>query len=224
MSRIRGVIFDMDGVLCDSEPLIRAAVQRMLRERHRLEIPDAEFLPFVGTGEDRFIGGPAAAHGVQVRLPEDKREAYRLYLEMIRGVLKPLPGVHAFVAAARAAGLRLAVASAADDMKVVGNLVEIGLPPASFDAVVRGEDVQRKKPAPDCFLLAAERIGLPPGDCLVVEDAVNGIRAAAAAGCRRLGLTTSFPAADLRAAGAEWTAPDLSAVPADLGTVLGLAG
>jgi len=222
MAAIRGVVFDMDGVLCDSEHLIRAAVQRMLEQRYRIRVPDAEFLPFVGTGEDRFIAGPAERHGVAVRLPEDKAEAYRIYLELIRGVLRPLPGVHAFVAAARAAGLRLAVASAADAIKVAGNLAEIGLPPERFDALVRGEDVARKKPAPDCFLLAASRLGLPPGDCLVVEDAVNGVRAAKAAGCRCLGLATTFPAADLAAAGADWTAPDLSATPPDLARELGV--
>lgn len=221
MEPIRGVIFDMDGVLCDSEPLIRAAVQRMLAGRYRIAVPDADFLPFVGTGEDRFIAGPAAKHGVTVRLPEDKREAYRIYLEMIRGALQPLPGVHAFVAAARAAGLRLAVASAADAEKVVGNLAEIGLPPERFDAVVRGEDVARKKPEPDCFLLAANRLGLAPAHCLVVEDAVNGVRAANAAGCRCLGLATTFPATALTAAGAQWTAPDLSGIPPDLAHILG---
>lgn len=221
MAALKGIIFDMDGVLCDSEHLIRGAVQRMLLERYRIRIPDADFLPFVGTGEDSFIAGPARRHGVQVQLPEDKREAYRVYLEMIRGVLRPLPGVHAFVAAARAAGLRLAVASAADAEKVAGNLAEIGLPAERFDAVVRGEDVTRKKPAPDCFLLAAGRLGLAPSDCLVVEDAENGVRAAVAAGSPCLGLATTFPAAALQAAGATWTASDLAGVPDDVHARLG---
>ena len=73
-----------------------------------------------------------------------------------------------------------------------------------------GEMVARKKPHPDIFLRAAELIGVAPESCLVVEDAPNGLEAARAAGMRRLGLTTSFDAATLAAAGAEHTAPDLA--------------
>ena len=69
--------------------------------------------------------------------------------------------------------------------------------------------MQRKKPDPQIFLLGAERLGLDPKDCLVVEDAVNGIQAAKAAGCCCLGITTSFGAARLRTAGADDTAPNL---------------
>lgn len=217
---MRGIIFDMDGVLCDSEPFILRAAQEMFRRRYGREVPASDFHDFVGTGEDRYLGGPAGRHGIPIRLPEDKIETYRIYLDLIRGALPPLPGVLATVQRARRAGLRLAVASAADLMKVEGNLAAIGLGAAAFDAVVTGSDVARKKPHPDGFLLAAERLGLAPGACLVVEDAINGIAAAVAAGCRRLGLTTSFPAERLAAAGAEWTAPHLGAMPEDLRRLL----
>jgi beta-phosphoglucomutase len=207
---LRAVIFDMDGVLCDSEPFICEAAGRMFRERHGREVRPADFLPFVGAGEDRYLGGVAAVHGVTLEMPADKVRTYEIYLEIIRGRLGPLPGVGAFIAAARGRGLRLAVATSADRMKMEGNLREIGLAPASFDACVMGEMVARKKPHPDLFLRAAELIGAAPGECLVVEDAPNGLEAARAAAMRRLGLTTSFDAATLAAAGAEHTAPDLA--------------
>ena len=219
---IRGIIFDMDGVLCDSEAFIREAAQRMFRERYGADIPDAAFTPYIGTGEDRFLGGPAADHGVSIRLPEDKDETYRLYLECIRGRLKPLDGVLTCVDQARAAGLRLAVASAADQVKVDGNLREIGLEPARFDIVISGDDVQAKKPDPAAFLLAAEGLGLNPTTCLVVEDAVNGVAAGIAAQAVVLGLTTSFPAPALSAAGAHYIAPHLGHIPAALRRRLGL--
>jgi len=95
--------------------------------------------------------------------------------------------------------------------KRYANLEEVGLPPATFDAVVDGNDVVRKKPAPDIFLEAARRLGLPPETCLVIEDAVSGVAAARAAGSRCLALTTSFSAQEL--AGADWIAPDLGHVP-----------
>lgn len=208
--RLRGVIFDMDGVLCDSEPFICEAACRMFLEKHGTSVQPEDFRPFVGAGEDRFLGGVAEKHGVALNLAEDKAYTYALYLELIRGRLRPLAGAGAFVALCRSYGLQIAVASSADDVKVRGNLAEIGLLPETFDAVVNGLMVTRKKPAPDIFLLAADRIGVSAGACLVVEDAPGGLQGACAAGCSALGVTTSFTDDVLRAAGAGWTVRDLS--------------
>ena len=79
--------------------------------------------------------------------------------------------------------------------------------------MVVGEDILHKKPAPDIFEEAARRLGLAPASCLVIEDAVSGVAAAKAAGSRCLGLTTSFQAGQLVAAGADWTAADLATAP-----------
>ncbi len=208
-----GVIFDMDGVLCDSERFICEAAVRMFRELHGAEVSPEDFLPFVGAGEDRYLGGPAEKHGIRLQLERDKARTYAIYLEIIRGRLHPLPGAREFIARCRAAGLWLAVATSADRVKMEGNLREIGLPAETFDVRVNGLDIARKKPHPDIFLLAAERLGLPPARCLVVEDAPNGLQAGKAAGCRCLGLTTSFSETALRSAGADWTSPDLAHVP-----------
>ncbi len=205
-----GVLFDMDGVLCDSEPFICEAACRMFRERHGLTVRPQDFLPFVGTGENRFLGGVAAQYGVRFDQEADKALTYAIYLELIRGRLQPLAGVRAFVAACRDWGLRLAVASSADAIKVQGNLAELSLPPDTFAACVDGLMVANRKPAPDLFLLAADRLGLPPATCLVVEDAPSGLVAARAAGCRALGICSSFGADQLREAGAQWTASDLA--------------
>src|SRR5207237_1795193 len=126
----------------------------------------------------------------------DKARLYEIYQRVIRGRLQALPGAHEFVATCRARGLAVAVASGADKIKVYANLGEIGLPPAMFDAVVDGDDVVRKKPAPDIFLEAARRLGLAPETCLVIEDAVSGVAAARGAGSRCLALTTSFTAGE----------------------------
>ena len=214
---LQGVIFDMDGVLCASEPFMAEAAGRMFAELHGVAVQADEFQPFIGTGEDRFLGGVAERRGVRLVMPRDKDRAYAIYLELIRGRLHPLPGVREFLEACRRQGLKLAVASSADRVKVDGNLKEIGLPPARFHALVCGSDVVRKKPDPEIFLTAAARLGLPASVCLVVEDAPSGVQAAKAAGCRALALTTSFDAAALRAAGADWVAPDLAHVPAAVG-------
>lgn len=200
----------MDGVLVLSEPFIAAAAIAMFAEKG-FKVSAEEFRPFIGAGEDRFIGGVAEARGIPIRPAEDKARAYAIYNEQIRGRLRPLPGAREFVETCKGRGLRLAVASGSDFVKVEANLRELGLSAASFDTVVTGSDVERKKPAPDIFLLACARLGLEPAACLVIEDAVNGVGAAKAAGTRCLALTTSFAATDL--AQADWIAPDLAHVP-----------
>jgi beta-phosphoglucomutase len=210
--KIAGVIFDMDGVLVESEPFIAEAAVRMFAEKGVAVRPE-DFRPFIGMGEDRFLGGVAESRGVVLDLPRDKVRTYEIYLELIPGRLEPLPGVAEFVARCRGRGLKLAVASSADRVKVEGNLRELGLPAGTFDAVVVGEDVVRKKPAPDIFEEAARRLGLDSSACLVIEDAVSGVAAAKTAGARCLGLTTSFAAHQLAAAGADWTAADLATAP-----------
>jgi len=204
---IRGYIFDMDGVLCDSEAFIAEAAMRMFHERYGVEVLTEDFVPFVGAGEDRYLAGVAEKYGIRLRLADDKRETYRLYGECVRGRLKPLPGVKEFIYCARNKGLRLAVATSADETKLMVNLREIGLDPALFDALVNGLDIAHKKPAPDIFLEAARRLELDPAECIVFEDAINGIQAAQAAGARSIGITSSFPGSLLLEAGAEAVFP-----------------
>ena len=210
---IKGVIFDMDGVLVDSEPYICEAAMRMFAERGFTVSPE-DFLPYVGAGEERYVGGVAEKYGLVADLKEIKDRTYEIYGEIVRGRLEPLAGVREFIEKARSRGLRLAVASSADRVKVGINLREIGITEETFDAVVCGLDVGKKKPDPEIFLAAAAKLGLAASECLVVEDAVNGVAAAKAAGMKCLGLTTSFTAEQL--AGANWIANDLADAPEEV--------
>jgi len=210
---IAGVIFDMDGVLCDSEAFICRAARRMFAETYGADVRAEDFIPFVGAGENRYLGGVAEKHGIDWNLQRDKARTYAIYLEIIAGRLEPLPGVGEFVRQCRDRGLKLAVATSADRIKMDGNLREIGIPAETFDACVTGTDVNHKKPHPEIFLTAARRVALGPERCLVVEDAPNGVLAAKAAGAACLGLTTSFGARELRRSGADWIAPNLAGVP-----------
>jgi len=182
----------------------------MFREKYGVPATAADFHPFIGTGEDRFLGGVAEKYGVRLQPGVDKDRTYEIYLQLIPGRLQPLPGTHEFVAAARVRGLKLALATSADRVKLHGNLAAIQLPENAFDVTVTGTEVRRKKPYPDIFLLAAEKLGVAPMDCLVVEDAPSGLEAGKAAGCRCLGITSTFDGEKLRAAGANWTATDLA--------------
>lgn len=210
---IYGVIFDMDGVLCDSEPFICKAARTMLAECYGLKVKPEDFAPFIGTGEDSFMSGPANKYGCHIKLPDDKDRTYEIYLKIIKGKLKPLAGVKDFIVKCRAKKIKLAVATSADKIKMNGNFLEIGIPPGSFDALVCGNEVVHKKPNPDIFLLAAGKLRLPAENCLVIEDAPSGLKAAKSAGMRALGLTTSFKDDVLKSAGADWTAPDFVHLP-----------
>jgi HAD superfamily hydrolase (TIGR01509 family) len=192
-SKMRAVIFDMDGVLVDSEPLINAAAITMFREKGLLVQPE-DFLPFVGAGEDRYIGGVAEKYHFPLHVPEAKRRTYEIYLDLVPSRLQAFPGAVEFVHACREAGLLIAVASSADQIKVDANLQKIGLPVEFWDAIVWAEDVINKKPAPDIFLAAAKKLGARPDDCVVIEDAVNGVRAAHAAGMKCIAVAQTFAA------------------------------
>ncbi len=211
-----GIILDMDGVLVDSEPFIIEAATQMFRETHGIHVHADDFRPFFGAGEDRFLGGVAEKHGVSLTMPRDKNRTYETYLQKIKGRLQPLPGAVEFVKRSRQRGFKLALASSADRIKVDGNLTAIGLDGLDFDAIITGSDVERKKPDPEIFLLAATRLALPPNRCLVIEDATNGVRAAKAAGCWCMALTTTFSEQAVGEAGADIVVKDLAHVPREI--------
>lgn len=210
--RAQAVIFDMDGVLTDSEPLINEAAVDMFRRRGIAVHPN-DFLPFVGTGENRYIGGVAEKHGVQLDIEEAKRETYAIYLRLVPTKLRAFPGAVECVRSFRAAGLKVAVASSADLVKIRANLEKIALPPSSWDALVSAEDAIHKKPAPDLFLAAARKLGVDPGACVVIEDAINGVQAARAAGMYCIAVAQTFPAESL--ASAHRVVPNLAALTVD---------
>jgi HAD superfamily hydrolase (TIGR01509 family) len=176
---VRGVLFDMDGTLADTEPLQWEAYRRTLR-------------PFgVDVGLDEYrrhwiaVEGGAEYAVRTHRLPVDaatlrarKAEAYRALLAA--GVV-PRPGAGAALERLRGTH-RLAVATNSIRAEADVVLAALGLREL-FDAVVVREDYENPKPAPDAYLAAARRIGLPPERCVVVEDATRGVRAGVAAGC-----------------------------------------
>jgi beta-phosphoglucomutase len=193
---IKGVLFDMDGVLVDSEPFICKAAIMMFAELGVKVSPD-DFHPFVGMGENRYIGGVAEKYGLDVDINKVKARTYEIYGTIVKNNIKALPGAKEFISRCQKRGLKLALATSADIIKMKVNLEEIGLAGTTFQSIVTGEDVERKKPFPDVFIKAATSLGLNPSECLVVEDAINGVRAGKAAGCKCLAVTTSFAASAL---------------------------
>lgn len=208
--QIQGVLFDLDGVLLESEPFLVEAAIQMFAERGAT-VARSDFNPYFGKGEDALIQGVAQQHGISMEPIAAKIRTYAIYLDLIHNVIQPLPGVHEFIRKCREHRLRIALASSGDLLKVVGSLSEIHLSLASFDAAVTGSDITHKKPNPAVFELAAYRLGLDPAHCLVVEDAIVGVAAGKAAGARCLAVTTNYTADELH--DADWIVADLAHAP-----------
>ena len=217
----RALIFDMDGVLTDSEWFIAEAASLMFMKNHGVKVTHEDFRPFIGLGENRFLGGVAEKYGItSFEIERDKAQTYAIYTEIVKGKLEPLPGAIEFVSRCRELGIKTALGTSADYIKMMTNLEEIGLIPPDdknrfFDTLVNGLDVERKKPFPDIFLEAARRIDIAPENCWVIEDSIGGIQAAKAAGMRCLALLTTFSELDVKNAEPDMIVQDLSCITPD---------
>jgi beta-phosphoglucomutase len=189
---IRAVLFDMDGVLVDSEEFIRQAAVMMFEEKG-YRVKQDDFIPFTGTGENRFLGGVAEKYGIPLEIEKDKARTYLIYEKICAGKLLPLPGVKKTIQLCRSRHIKTAVTTSADEFKMLVNLREIGLPVDTFDVTVFADMVRNKKPDPEIYLTAAALLGINTAECLVVEDAPSGLQAAASAGMKSIALSTTFP-------------------------------
>ena len=210
---IKGILFDMDGVLVDSEAFMCEAAVRMFNELGVKVLPE-DFHPFTGMGENKYLGGVAEKYNINVDIEKVKARAYEIFGNIVHGKLTSLPGTHEFIERCRKKNLKLALATSADRVKMEVNLREIGLPAETFQTIITGLDIENKKPFPDIYIKAAGNLGLEPMECLVVEDAVSGIKAGKNAGCRCLAVTTSFDASVLHEA--DWICSSLLEVPEEV--------
>lgn len=188
--KYKAILFDMDGVLIESEFLMRATAIQSLAD-YGVQAKHEDFLEFTGMGEDRFVGGVAEKYGLKYEFAMKER-AYDYYGQRVKAEAHIPEGVKEMLETLHAKGIVLAVCSAADLRKVRYNIQAIGVDESLFTALVTGSDVARKKPFPDIYLEGARRVGMDPKDCLVVEDAVSGIQAAHAAGMDAVGIPSTF--------------------------------
>ncbi|XP_057778824.1 protein SUPPRESSOR OF QUENCHING 1, chloroplastic isoform X2 [Salvia miltiorrhiza] len=201
--KVSAVLFDMDGVLCNSEELSRLAAVDVFAEMG-VEVTVEDFVPFMGTGEANFLGGVASVKGVKGFNPESaKKRFFEIYLDKYA---KPnsgigFPGAYELIVQCKNKGLKVAVASSADRIKVDANLAAAGLQLSMFDAIVSADAFENLKPAPDIFLAASKILDVPTNECLVIEDALAGVQAAKSARMRCIAVTTTLAEDTLRSAG-----------------------
>lgn len=186
----RAIVWDMDGVLVDSGDLHYQAWREVAREALGIEMTRERFDEMFGTdnaGVLRQLFGrePTAVEVERIGGQQDER-----YRELAVEGVKEVPGAFALLRNCAADGWQQAVATSAP--RVTLDLILDRFALREWFAVrVTTEDVPRAKPDPAIFLLAAARLGIPPERCLVIEDSLNGIRAARAAGMRCLAVTTT---------------------------------
>ena len=184
------LIFDMDGVIIDSNPMHRESWE-VFNRRYGLETTEAMHQSMYGKRNDQivrnFFGNDIPASEVDAR----GRAKEQLYREMMAGRTEGLlvPGLRPFLHRHR--DLPLAVASNAEPENVAFVLDEAGLRPY-FRVVVDGHQVQNPKPHPDVYLRAADLLETDPANCVVFEDSPSGAAAAVAAGMRVIGISTTY--------------------------------
>lgn len=171
---IEAVVFDLDGVLVDTELQHLEATKALVAPA---ELLVEEYKTFIGGGP--YLEWMEATYGI--RLEEFESRYTALFLEeLAREVIEPLDGARELIATLRARGLALAVASQSSRAWIEATLAAVALDRA-FDAIATAQDT-RSKPAPDVYLDAAGRLGVAPASCLAIEDSAHGVRAAVEAG------------------------------------------
>lgn len=185
---IRAVLWDMDGTLVDSADFHwQAWRDTMAREGH--PITREQFLASFGQRNDsilrNWLGTKATPEAIQ-RIGDAKEALYRQHVRE-QGI-QPLPGVSEWLQRLHQQGWRQAIASAAP-CKNVETILEALHSADCFEAIVSAEDVHRGKPDPEVFLVAAQKLAVPPKQCIVVEDALHGVEAAQAAGMKCIGVS-----------------------------------
>lgn len=176
---IAALIFDMDGVIVDSEPLHLLAYQEYF-SNHEIEYTEEHNREFLGT-KDVAMAATLIERYKLAETPENMVKAKEsILLRLISEEAKPRPGLKHILESARSAGLPMAIASSATLPTIHLVVDRLGIR-EYFQTLTSGDEVKHGKPAPDVFLLAAKRLGALPEKCLVIEDTLNGIRAAKAA-------------------------------------------
>jgi len=193
----KAVLWDLDGVLVDTAPFHFQAWQELFRSVGK-GFADGDFRRTFGLRNDAILrdilGELMPAE--EARLARRKEELYRARAE---GRVKAMPGAIGLLRRLKQEGRKTAIVSSAPRENVRVLLRSLGLE-EMFEAVVAEEDAPRGKPDPQGFLLAAEKLGVAPAECVVIEDAPGGVEAAKRAGMRCIGVTTSRPRGALTSA------------------------
>jgi beta-phosphoglucomutase family hydrolase len=192
---LEAVVWDLDGVIADTVEYHYQAWRDVFKERG-VEYTKEEFMPYFGRRHDDIIKAalgeipPAEMEAVN----DEKQRNFRRLIE--KNVI-PMPGAIALIRSLHKHGIKSAIASSAvpENIKII--LRGLGVADC-FQAIVHGMEVKEGKPSPQIFLLAAKKLNVPPGDCVVMEDAIAGVAGARRAGMKCVAVTNSHTREDLK--------------------------
>lgn len=184
---MRGFIFDMDGVIIDSEPL-HFQVEQDVCKKYGVELAEKELESYVGTRARDMWQQIKKTHGATFEVSAVLNEANkRKQAYVVSGKVEPISGIKELLAALKNNGYRIGLASSSPRPFIEAVLNSFGISDY-FDVVMSGEEVANGKPAPDVYRETAEKLGVQPDACTVLEDAAHGVQAALAAGMRVIGF------------------------------------
>lgn len=190
-TRAMAVLWDMDGVIADTAPAHYAAWEQTFR-RQGIRFSPEQFRASFGMRNDAIIRGVLGSRVADDLIRAISVEKEAVFRQLVKEGVRPLPGVLPLMANLKELGVKMAIASSAP-MENLRLLIDVlGIAPF-IQAVVCAQDVKRGKPDPEVFLTAARRLGVEPTRCLVIEDAVAGVRGCHTAGMRCLAVTNSHP-------------------------------
>ena len=187
----KAVIWDMDGVIADTAPYHFKAWQEVFRKRG-VSFTEEDFRRNFGLRNDTIIRDTLGEQISQSEIDAIAREKEKTFRQVIGQNIKPLPGAVKMLKSLREHGFKMALASSAPIENI--RLVTRGLGIDDyFHSIVTGRDVAEGKPSPQGFLLAAQKLGVEPKDCIVIEDAIAGVAAAKRAGMKCIAVTNTHP-------------------------------
>ncbi len=202
MNKLYGLIFDVDGVIADTEPVNAKVTIRVFEDMFGLRgVKPEDFAAGIGRGAEKYIKAAADVHGLQltdeqIEAAAQLREQY-LIKAMQEEPLPAFPGVPELInGALQRQDFRLAIATSAT-FELSRAILESAKVPYQKMVYVTGSEIKRKKPDPELFFVAASRMGILPANCVVFEDAPSGVQAAKAAGAKCIAMTNSTTAANL---------------------------
>jgi beta-phosphoglucomutase len=185
---IKAVIFDLDGVIVDSEPLNKQC-QREFIIKLGIKDPQPLAVNLQGLNTKAYWTAIKAGYGLTLPVDELARLWRPIYLSFLESLptIPVIPGIPELVNYLVTHNYAVAIASSANPARIKLILEKIQME-GVFPVIVDGDSYENSKPAPDCFLLAAKQLGIVPQDCIVIEDSTNGVQAAKAAHIRCVGF------------------------------------
>ncbi len=184
---IKGLVFDMDGVIIDSEPIHIDLTVQVMRDIGKEPLP-SEIYEFIGVINEEMWPILIARHDIK-ESPEELMERQMTYVKkrFFEDKLEPIDGIPQLMQAAKKQGMKIALATSSPRYFAEHILKNVGVE-AYFDALVTADEISTGKPNPEIYAKAALALGLEPGECVAVEDACKGIQAAKGAGMKCIGF------------------------------------